>query len=364
MSNSVNKNDEQVKPGAASDNASPTKASSQTQYSRVRTITTTLRNRREVFRLLALCEATGYPLLLEGPPGVGKTQSVRDYANSLINQEEHKEKVFMIEVDEDTRASAIKGQVDMQKLYEEKKFSLYSPIVDSDIVIINEVDKATSGLRNSMLSCMNEKILFQGAEQVPLNWNLWVATCNEIPKEERGNHFWDRFPIRYKVNRTDRQQIEKFVTGGKKPHTFSLVVPTKEEIDAINIPDQYMSKFIEIAYDDCTDRTLTYMPEIVKAISIIWNCSLKRAMNKAAALMISLTAAKKLSSQIQSPMMKSLLNRLSTIARYRDPKKSRQAFKELAIEVEKSYKSGSLSKEEFEEFKDGISNPDQYLDLG
>jgi MoxR-like ATPase len=44
----------------------------------VREIETGLINKEEVFKMLALAEATGLPTLLVGPPGVGMTKTVVD----------------------------------------------------------------------------------------------------------------------------------------------------------------------------------------------------------------------------------------------------------------------------------------------
>jgi len=62
---------------------------------------------------------------------------------------------------------------------------LWPLLASSDIVVINEVDKASSNVRNSLLGVMNEKFLFNGKSKIPCNWQLFVATCNEIPKEDR-----------------------------------------------------------------------------------------------------------------------------------------------------------------------------------
>jgi len=53
----------------------------------VRQIETSLINKEEVFKMLALAEATGLPCLLIGQPGVAKTKTVVDYAKAWLNKD-------------------------------------------------------------------------------------------------------------------------------------------------------------------------------------------------------------------------------------------------------------------------------------
>ena len=53
----------------------------------VRNIETSLINKEEVFKMLALAESTGLPLLLVGQPGVAKTKTVLEYAKAWLNRD-------------------------------------------------------------------------------------------------------------------------------------------------------------------------------------------------------------------------------------------------------------------------------------
>ena len=50
----------------------------------VRTIDTSLINKEEVFKMLALAESTGLPCLLVGEPGVAKTKTIIEYAKAWL----------------------------------------------------------------------------------------------------------------------------------------------------------------------------------------------------------------------------------------------------------------------------------------
>lgn len=321
----------------------------------VRKIKTSLSGKKELFRLLALAESTSHPLLFVGPPGVAKTNSVRDYASSQVNGEDHTDKVFFIETDEDTRPSELKGVVNVKKLYEEGVYEKISEVPTSDVIVINEIDKADASFRNGLLSIMNEKVIFNGVEELPCSWKLFVATCNSIPEEEVGNHFWDRFPIRYKVNRTSRSKLSKLASEGFVENTFELPVPTKEEIDAITISEQLMKTFVSVMYPLCTDRTILYTPRMIKAVSIIWDISIKKAMIKVASLLTSASAAQELSTKLQSRQMTDIMNQFVSISYINDPLQKRQEFVKLSEIIEKLHKEGVLTKEDLEELSEHMN---------
>ena len=87
-----------------------------------RKIRTKLVGKEEIFKVLALGEVTQLPVLLLGDPGVGKTQSLIDFAAAKYNydRETVKDKTFIIELDEGTKTSEIKGRVNMKNLLENK----------------------------------------------------------------------------------------------------------------------------------------------------------------------------------------------------------------------------------------------------
>ena len=166
-----------------------------------RKIKTKLVGKESVFNILALSEATGLPVLLLGEPGVGKTQTLLDYAAAKYqyNREAVRKNTFVIELDEGTKTSEIKGRVNMKSLLEDKEYKIDAPIADAKFLLINEVDKGTSGVRNTLLSVMREKALFYGDTIKKCKWEVMAGSCNVIPNDELENPFWDRFVLTEKV---------------------------------------------------------------------------------------------------------------------------------------------------------------------
>lgn len=303
----------------------------------VRQIETSLINKEEVFKMLALAEATGLPCLLIGQPGVAKTKTVVDYAKAWLNRDgkmtakDFAEKIYILETDEGTKASEIKGMPDLGKLFTDNEYSLSTPIADAEIVIINEVDKASSAIRNAMLGVMNEKFLFNGKHKIPCKWKLFVATCNEIPKEEKNSPFWDRFMLKHTVNRVSAGEMIKYYNKGGREYRekFTIGIPNKVEINEVEIPVTKLEKYMEVGYNHSSDRTLTFVPTLSKAVSYIWDISVDKALVKTAQIMISQTAGSELQNKLMSPEVKAVMSKVEMLHSYQTNEQLELAIAEI-----------------------------------
>src|SRR3989337_1939885 len=96
---------------------------------KTRTIKTKLHGKEEMFKVIALGEATGLPVLFVGPPGVAKTNVLLDYAANMHDSADDVRKhTFIIELDEATKNTEIKGRPDMKELLENKRYLIDAPI--------------------------------------------------------------------------------------------------------------------------------------------------------------------------------------------------------------------------------------------
>jgi MoxR-like ATPase len=303
----------------------------------MRQIETSLINKEEVFKMLALAEATGLPCLLIGAPGVAKTKTVLDYAKAWLNKDgkmtakDFAEKIYILETDEGTKASEIKGMPDLGKLFTNNEYSLSTPIADAEIVIINEVDKASSAIRNAMLGVMNEKFLFNGKHKIPCKWKLFVATCNEIPKEEKNSPFWDRFMLKHIVNRVSGGEMIKYYNKGGREYRekFTIGIPNKAEINEVDIPVTKLEKYMEVGYNHSSDRTLTFVPTLSKAVSYIWDISVDKALVKTAQIMIDQTAGSELQNKLMSPEVKAVMSKVEMLHSYQTNEQLELAIAEI-----------------------------------
>lgn len=272
-----------------------------------RVIKTRLRQKEEWFKMIAVAEALRLPILLIGKPGTGKTNTLLDYAAAkYATAEEAHEKCFVIEVDEGTKSAEIKGRMDLEAIVTEHKYAVIAPIVDAKFVLINEVDKASSGFRNSMLGCMNEKELMTGHKRIPLDWDVWCASCNTIPEDEKENPFWDRFILKVEVPRLSKAELHKMLDKTPSLHTDTqalnkvhVVVPDQADIDKISVDSKMLEKFINHTHQHVSDRTMTFVPNLVRAVQIVYSLGQASAFTKVCGMLAGVNVAKALSAEIE-----------------------------------------------------------------
>ena len=282
-----------------------------------RKIKTRLVGKTEVFQMLALGEATKLPVLLLGEPGVGKTQALLDYAASKYNynREAVRNNTFVIELDEGTKTSEIKGRVNMKSLLEDKEYKVDAPIADAEFVLINEVDKGTSGVRNTLLSVMREKAIFYGNEVKKCAWEIFAGSCNVIPNDELENPFWDRFVLTQKVTRIGSDTMQEIWEDKHGISEVELSVPTVQEINNTSMERKHMKKFLNVVYSSASDRTIFHVPFITKAVKIVYKLNDVEAILKTCEL-IAPGKLGELSSKLETKRennVRSLVNALEDI---------------------------------------------------
>lgn len=237
-----------------------------------RPIKTRLVGKEDIFKLLALGECTRLPVLLVGDPGVAKTQTLLDYAAAKYNysRDEVAKNTFVIELDEGTKTSEIKGRVNMKSLLEDKEYKLDAPIADAEFILINEVDKGTSGVRNTLLSIMREKAIFYGDSVKKCKWQVMAGSCNVIPDDELENPFWDRFVLTQNVERVG-VDIMHGLWKDSKIHEVTVTVPTQAEIAGTVLDKGMMKKLLNVIYGAVSDRSAFHVPLIAKAIKLVYD---------------------------------------------------------------------------------------------
>lgn len=279
-----------------------------------RKVKTKLVGKEELFKVIALGEATRMPILFVGVPGVAKTQTLLDYAAAMsgYDKEKARQETFVLELDEGTKSSEIKGRVDMEDLLVNKKYTIDAPIAKARYVLINEVDKGSSAVRNTMLSVMREKALFLGSEIRQCHWQLFAGSCNVIPDDELENPFWDRFLIKYVVERIKVSDIYKSAWNAKQIE-FELTIPEQADFDACILDSKMMEIFAKEIYKDVSDRTLMAVPQIAKAVKYIWGFADAEAIMKACELVCP-QKAQALSAKLEDPAIVSIKTKIKNIS--------------------------------------------------
>lgn len=317
-------------------------------------IETSLIGKEEIFKILAIAKAMGVGILLIGEKGTSKTACVMDYAKTHYGGDEEKmmAESFILETDEGTKSSEVKGTLDIEALVMDNKYAVNAPITTAKYVVINEVDKASSGLRNALMGIMNEHILFAGKEKIKCAWEVFVGTANTIPKEELGSPFWDRFLIKHQVERISAGQMKKYFAGGdKKFHTtLKQNCPTIEQINAVSIPLDKLDVFISLVRPKVSDRTLTFVPKLTRVISLIYGITVESALVKAAVMLTGdNNLGKELDKKLAPAEKRAVLDKIDLLQGIQDEAQLQKATDEIENMVNKYEKAGKLKEEDINE---------------
>lgn len=279
-----------------------------------RKINTNLMKKLETFKVMALGEALRTPILLIGPPGVAKTAAVIDYAKASLGKLSGSD-LFLLETDEGTKSNAIKGNVDLEALTTENKYKVDSPVTKAKVVVVNEIDKASASLRNSLLGIMNERVLFNGKEKVPCKWTNFIATCNEIPEDEADSPFWDRFLITHDVKRLSPSDMMKYYAKGGKTfrQNHNITLPEQSDIDAITLDMSRLKTVLDMCHKDLSDRALSFLPTLIKNVMCVWSYDESRAMVKTVELLVGKSAAKDVAKNLVPSQVRAVYDRIDAV---------------------------------------------------
>lgn len=319
------------------------------------TVKTELVGREEAFRILAVGHSTGLPVLLIGMPGTAKTNTLIDYASSVMNADIKSNDIFMLEVDEGTRSNEVKGNPDMKELIENKVFKRKSPITEAKLIIINEVDKASSGLRNSFLGIMNERILFDGETKTDCSHELFCASCNKIPQDEKDSPFWDRFVIKYHVERIPQSGLIKFLSEDTNI-TMDLYIPSAEEMNKVKFRDTAIEAFVKTTYGALTDRSILHIRRIAPAVKYVYGVSPERALIKATMLIGNKQLADSLAKAIEPAELRNIRNKIDTLTSLNNITDIRKDIDMIIQLTESAYKSNIVDRDIAKELEDELNS--------
>jgi len=152
--------------------------------------------RRQSIRLCLLAALAGEHTLFIGPPGTAKSELARRL-HAVFSDARYFERLL-------TRFSVpeeLFGPLSIQAL-EEDRYERHTDgfLPNASIAFIDEVFKANSAILNALLTLLNEREFDNGAGRQRCPLISAVGATNEIPEDEVGEAFLDRFLVRLPVN--------------------------------------------------------------------------------------------------------------------------------------------------------------------
>lgn len=149
-------------------------------------------------------------LFMLGPPGTAKSAICESLCNSI------KGNYFSWLVSKFTTPEEIFGPLSLKALEDDK----YERVVDgklpeANVAFLDEIFKGSSAILNTLLPVINERTFYNGTSPVKIPLQVMFGASNEIPQAEELAALYDRFALRYVVDRmkTDSSVTQLFKDG-------------------------------------------------------------------------------------------------------------------------------------------------------
>ena len=174
-----------------------------------RTLSQNFCDKAEVIQLMLLSALAGEHLLILGPPGTAKSALVSQFSQ-LISA-----RYFEYLLTRFSEPGEILGPLDVQAfrdgVYRRRGERL---LPTAEVVFLDEIFKANSAILNSLLSLLNERRLYIGAERIDVPLLALFAASNELPDDDSLEALLDRFVLRIRSGNVQSYHFHGLITLG------------------------------------------------------------------------------------------------------------------------------------------------------
>jgi MoxR-like ATPase len=218
-------------------------------------------------------------ILFLGSPGIAKTLLVNLFSNIVKDT-----KVFDRLITKFTIPEELFGPLKVSQLKNDiYERNITNTMLDSHFVFLDEVFKGNSGILNSLLGIMLEKVYINGTTKIKIPLLSLIGASNEIPEEDDGlSALYDRFVV--KLNIKPIVEDTNFIKMLKLPKpkiepilTLDDIQQAQAEVEQIIIPDEVYNLINNIRNRLIqeglapTDRTFKVSLEFLKAHTYLNN---------------------------------------------------------------------------------------------
>ncbi len=229
--------------------------------------------REEVLHGLALAILSENNILLLGPPGVAKSMVVRAWKNHISDANKFEWLLTKFSSPEE-----VLGPLSLKALEEDRYSRItVNKLPEAHFAFLDEIFKCNSGLLNSLLPVLNERIFHNDGKVVDIPLLTVVGASNEIPDTDDGlDALFDRFLLKFMVRPIQEETNFKqmLMTKAEEPKlmlTIDEIHKAREMVQDVEINEGMADLLIKIRRAmavkgiTSTDRSYNTALKILKA---------------------------------------------------------------------------------------------------
>ena len=183
--------------------------------------------KEEIIRLLLIATLAGEHLLLIGPPGTAKSALARTLAKLLDAR------YFEYLLTHFSEPNELLGPIDIHAFREGSyRRRTEHMLPEAEIVFLDEIFKANSAILNSLLTLLNERRVYIGAERIDTPLLTVLAASNELPSDDSLTALLDRFMLRVRSQNLESFQFHRLVEVGLSHERRALLGDLASDSDA------------------------------------------------------------------------------------------------------------------------------------
>ena len=133
--------------------------------------------RAEMAEAVAVALAAGEHVFVYGPPGTAKSSVLRCFASGIGG------KFFRIVLNPDITREDLVGPLDPAAVRNGEWRRKWSKFATADIAFLDEIWKASPQVANMLLDGLEERLLTDGDQDLPIPLISAVAASNEVPED-------------------------------------------------------------------------------------------------------------------------------------------------------------------------------------
>ena len=195
----------------------------------------------EIVEMLAISVIAQEHLLLAGPPGTGKSELIKRFAQLCTAPETSAEDInkpyFEYLLTRFTEPNELFGPVDIKSFRDGAGYHRICAgmLPRAEVVFLDEIFKANSAILNALLTILNERTFYNGGRLEPVPLMLLVGATNEMSEDSDLAALYDRFPVRLWSDNIPDSHFDRLLLRGWQQEC--LKIREGNQINLSNITD-------------------------------------------------------------------------------------------------------------------------------